>query len=90
MKLQVEKEYLEKIIIKHNNMEKEIENLRKKFEKSETIETKPDNKEENDNADENYQCDFYLMVAQKTSKGLNIKIKLQREEPKVVLKTSWG
>ena len=58
MKLQVEKEYLEKIIIKLDNMEKEIKNLREKFEKSETIETKADTEEENDNADENYQCEF--------------------------------
>ena len=35
-----------------------IENLREKFEQSETIETKPDTEEENDNADENYHCEF--------------------------------
>ena len=39
-------------------MEKEIENLREKLEKSETLETKPDTQEGNDNADENYKCDF--------------------------------
>ena len=57
LKLQVEKNNLENIIIKLNNMEEEIKYLREKLEKSETIIL--DSKVENDNKlNENYHCEF--------------------------------